>query len=95
MQIAGGDWGTPSFVRTSGRPSRWGPPSGLVIVKTTDVGRVEAGEDASKIKKKFFIREDLKSLNGTGRVTLSVSRRGSIEVKARSSDVPDQIRYSP
>ena len=31
----------------------------LVIVKTDEIKRVEAGEDASTIKKDFFIREDL------------------------------------
>ena len=31
----------------------------LVIVKTDQVERVEAGEDASKLKKEFFVRDDL------------------------------------
>lgn len=31
----------------------------LVIVRTEDVARVEAGEDASKIKKVFSVRQDL------------------------------------
>jgi hypothetical protein len=31
----------------------------LVIAKTLEIERVEAGEDASKVKKEFFIREDL------------------------------------
>lgn len=31
----------------------------LVIVKTAEIARVEAGEDASKIKKEFFIRDDV------------------------------------
>jgi hypothetical protein len=31
----------------------------LVIVKTDEVDRVEAGEDASKVKKEFFVRENL------------------------------------
>jgi len=31
----------------------------LVIVRTDDVARVQAGEDASLVKKEFFLREDL------------------------------------
>ena len=31
----------------------------LVIVRTEEVERVEAGEDGGKIKKDFFVREDL------------------------------------
>jgi hypothetical protein len=31
----------------------------LVVVQTKEVERVEAGEDAGKIKKDFFVREDL------------------------------------
>lgn len=31
----------------------------LVIVRTEEVARVEAGEDASKVKKLFSVREDL------------------------------------
>ena len=31
----------------------------LVIVRTEDVARVEAGEDASKVKKSFSVRQDL------------------------------------
>lgn len=31
----------------------------LVIVKTDEIARVEAGEDASLIKKEFFLRDDL------------------------------------
>lgn len=31
----------------------------LVIVRTDEVERVEAGEDGGKIKKDFFVREDL------------------------------------
>jgi hypothetical protein len=31
----------------------------LVIVKTDEVARVEGGEDASTIKKEFFLRDDL------------------------------------
>lgn len=31
----------------------------LVIVKTDQVEQVEAGEDASKLRKEFFIRDDL------------------------------------
>lgn len=31
----------------------------LVIVKPDETARVEAGEDASKVKKEFFVRNDL------------------------------------
>lgn len=31
----------------------------LVIVRTDEIARVEAGEDASKIRKDFFLRDDL------------------------------------
>jgi hypothetical protein len=31
----------------------------LIIVHTDEVARVEAGEDASKVKKEFFVRDDL------------------------------------
>jgi hypothetical protein len=31
----------------------------LVIVKTDQIARVQAGEDASKIRKEFFLRDDL------------------------------------
>lgn len=31
----------------------------LVIVSTEEVGRVQSGEDASHIKKEFFVRDDL------------------------------------
>jgi hypothetical protein len=31
----------------------------LVIVKTNEISRVEAGKDASAIKKEFFLRDDL------------------------------------
>jgi hypothetical protein len=31
----------------------------LVVVKTDDVASVESGADASKLKKEFFLREDL------------------------------------
>lgn len=31
----------------------------LVIVRTDEIGRVEAGEDASSIKKDFHLRDDL------------------------------------
>jgi hypothetical protein len=31
----------------------------LIIVKTDQVAQVEAGEDASKLRKEFFLREDL------------------------------------
>ena len=31
----------------------------LVIVKTDQVERIEAGEDASTVKKEFFLRDDL------------------------------------
>lgn len=31
----------------------------LVIVKTDQIARVEAGEDASKIRKEFFLRDDM------------------------------------
>jgi len=31
----------------------------LVIARTEEVDRVQAGEDASKVKKTFFVREDL------------------------------------
>jgi len=34
-------------------------PVRLVIVKTDEIARVEAGEDASTVKKEFFLREDL------------------------------------
>lgn len=36
-----------------------GAPVHLVIARTEEVARVEAGEDASKIKKVFTIRQDL------------------------------------
>lgn len=36
-----------------------GAPVRLVIARTEEVARVEAGEDASKIKKVFSIRQDL------------------------------------
>ncbi|MCA1979269.1 MAG: hypothetical protein LDL19_08540 [Thiobacillus sp.] len=36
-----------------------GTPVRLVIARTEEVARVEAGEDASKIKKVFSIRQDL------------------------------------
>ena len=35
------------------------PKVRLVIVKTEEIARVEAGEDASTIKKDFFLRDDL------------------------------------
>jgi hypothetical protein len=31
----------------------------LIIVKTDQIARVEAGEDASKIRKEFFLRDDV------------------------------------
>jgi hypothetical protein len=31
----------------------------LIIVRTDQIGRIEAGEDASEVKKEFFIRDDL------------------------------------
>lgn len=31
----------------------------LVIVKTDQIARIQAGEDASVVKKEFFLREDL------------------------------------
>jgi len=31
----------------------------LVVVKTDQIGRVQAGEDAKMIPKEFFLREDL------------------------------------
>lgn len=31
----------------------------LVIVRTDDIERVEAGEDASKVRKEFFLKEDV------------------------------------
>lgn len=34
----------------------------LVVVKTDEIMRVEAGEDASNIKKDFFVRTDLNGL---------------------------------
>src|SRR5688500_16939893 len=34
-------------------------PVRLIVVRTTEVDRVESGEDASKIKKEFHPREDL------------------------------------
>lgn len=36
-----------------------GAPVRLVIARTEEVARVEAGEDASKLKKVFSIRQDL------------------------------------
>jgi hypothetical protein len=30
-----------------------------VIVKTDEIARVEAGEDASTVRKEFFLRDDL------------------------------------
>ena len=36
-----------------------GAPVRLVIVHTDDIALVEAGEDGGKIKKDFFLREDL------------------------------------
>jgi hypothetical protein len=34
-------------------------PVRLVIVKTDEIARVEAGEDASTVRKEFFLRDDL------------------------------------
>ena len=31
----------------------------LIIVKTDEIARVEAGEDASTVRKEFFLRDDL------------------------------------
>jgi hypothetical protein len=39
--------------RTAGNAVR------LVIVMTDEVARVEAGEDASKVRKEFFVRDDV------------------------------------
>jgi hypothetical protein len=36
-----------------------GSPIRLIIVSTTEIARVEAGEDASKLKKQFDVRPEL------------------------------------
>lgn len=51
--------GNKEFRENLDRAFREKSPVRLVIARTTEVARVEAGEDASKIKKEFHPREEL------------------------------------
>ena len=56
--------GNTEFRENIGRAFRSGAIVRLVIARTDEVARVEAGEDGSKIKKEFFLKEEV-----TGKVT--------------------------
>ena len=56
--------GNSEFRENVERAFRDGAPVRLVIARTDEVARVEAGEDGSKIKKEFFLKEEV-----VGRVT--------------------------
>jgi hypothetical protein len=51
--------GNQEFRRNVAEAFNKGSKVRLVIVRTEEPARVEAGEDASKLKKEFFIRDDL------------------------------------
>lgn len=51
--------GNNEFRENIDRAFRQGSAVRLVIVRTEEPERVEAGEDASKVKKDFFIKEEV------------------------------------
>lgn len=51
--------GNKEFRENIGKAFLQGAPLRLVIVRTEEVARVEAGEDASKLKKDFFLKEEV------------------------------------
>lgn len=51
--------GNTEFRENIAKALRESRPVRLVVAKTREIERVEAGEDASKVKKEFFVRNDL------------------------------------